>query len=475
MNAFSQPKTLDFHILEVPVKIPVATPYKFAYGTAALLAAVLWLCFTASQATSEMEHAFKTIGKDCAPSIVAAQEVRMELADLDGNTINTFIAAPNSTEMKEALEAIDTRNGEIASTLVKAAENITFGDSERTPITTITQDVGVYQSLMAEAKIYNQESEEETDPQNRINKKKASVKKAQEGTKILHDGMLPAADSLDKANYDVFQLTYEGHKGNMKKAIFLGAAVMTLAALVLFQIYLLRKTKRIINLPIVAATMIALLYTVGNVARLYQKEAVLHSAVYDAFASIYALWHARAIAYDSNGEESRWLYDPSGKPTYEANFYHKVNQIVETDSHQYQKDQVLAVLANPGNTKGYLADELRNITFQGEGDTASETVKRFADYLGIDADIRKLENDGKHKEAIALCLSTSPGGSNYVFAQFDDALKKTIDINQSQFDEKIADGINAFAGFQWIHYVAALLLCGLIAAGIWPRIQEYHR
>src|SRR5271165_4589534 len=142
---------------------------------------------------------------------------------------------------------------------------------------------------------------------------------------------------------------------------------------------------------------------------------------------------------------------------------------------QYQKDQVLAVLANPGNTKGYLADELRNITFQGEGDTASETVKRFADYLGIDADIRKLENDGKHKEAIALCLSTSPGGSNYVFAQFDDALKKTIDINQAQFDEKIADGINAFAGFQWIHYVAALLLCGLIAAGIWPRIQEYHR
>jgi hypothetical protein len=152
-----------------------------------------------------------------------------------------------------------------------------------------------------------------------------------------------------------------------------------------------------------------------------------------------------------------------------------VDQIVQLDSHDDQKDQVLAVLANPGATRGYLPDELRNITFEGESEAASDTVRYFADYLDIDAQIRHLGTEVSEEDAIALCLSTSPGGSNYVFDQFDDALKKTIDINQAQFDSKIADGISAFAGFQWIHYVAALVLCGLIAAGIWPRIQEYSR
>jgi hypothetical protein len=483
MTALPPPKTLDLRILEVPIKIPVATPYKFVYATAALLAFMLLLCFTASQAASEMEHAFKTIGRDCAPSIVAAQQVRMELADLDCNTINTFIATPDSKEMKEALDTIDTRNAEIAATLVTAAENIAFGDTERKPITTMVQDAGLYQGLMTEARIYNQEFKDNVhDFPVAVEKKEASVSKAKEGTKLLHEVMLPAADALDKANTDIFELTYRAHQSNPNKLIFLFAAFIALAAVVLFQVYLVQKTRRIFNLPIAAATFMALIYTIGYAGLLYQKEAVLHSAVYDAFASIHALWHARAIACDCNGEESRWLFDPGGRTAYASSFYDKVNQIVQLDSRQDQKKQVWAILVNPKTAKGYLPDELNNITFQGELEAASDTTRYFADYLDIDAQIRRLGNEVSEEDAIALCLSTSPpssvfpnGGSDYVFDQFDDALRKTIDINQAQFDSKITDGINAFAGFQWIHCAAALLLCALIAAGIWPRIQEYHR
>jgi hypothetical protein len=329
---------------------------------------------------------------------------------------------------------------------------------------------------MTEARIYNQEFKDNVhDFPVAVQKKGASVTKAQEGTELLHYVMLPAADALDKASHDVFELTYQAHQSNPNKAIFLVTALVALAALALFQYYLLRKTRRIFNLPIAAATVLALFYTSAYVAILYQKEAVLHSAVYDAFASIYALWHARAIAYDCKGEESRWLFDPSGRATYEPGFYNKVNQIVQLESRENQKDQVLAVLASPGATQGFLPDELRNITFEGESEAASDTVRYFADYLDIDAQIRHLGSQVSQDDAVALCLSTSPGGSNYVFDEFDDSLKKTIDINQAQFDAKIADGVSAFAGFQWIHYAAALVLGALIAAGIWPRIQEYHR
>ena len=100
---------------------------------------------------------------------------------------------------------------------------------------------------------------------------------------------------------------------------------------------------------------ILLIYCGINIGLLYHKERILHSAGYDCLGSLYPLWHARAIAYDINGEGSRWLYDPSGKETYENNFYDKADQIVQTASHPNQKAHVLSLMQTPGDKKGFLA------------------------------------------------------------------------------------------------------------------------
>ena len=84
----------------------------------------------------------------------------------------------------------------------------------------------------------------------------------------------------------------------------------------------------------------------------------------------------------------------------------------------------------PDGFQGYLAAELRNITFPGEREAAVEMLKTFARYIALDGEIRRLENQGDHAAAVTLCIGYAPGQSNWAFARFDEALGKTLDINQ---------------------------------------------
>src|SRR5262249_25881790 len=123
--------------------------------------------------------------------------------------------------------------------------------------------------------------------------------------------------------------------------------------------------------------------------------------------------------------------------------------------------------------KGYLADELKNITFPGERQAAEDAVGKFDRYLAVDTQIRKWEKEGRHEEAIRLCIGYKPGESNWAFDQFDKALDQTIGINQHAFEAAIDSGRAALGGFEVAAAVVTLAVAGLALAGLWPRLREY--
>ena len=152
--------------------------------------------------------------------------------------------------------------------------------------------------------------------------------------------------------------------------------------------------------------------------------------------SIYALTTLQAVANDANATESFWLvaYDDLDKrKAYETLFKSLSNEIVGVDI----KD-ALAAEAARRKFPGLLGDELSNITFAGELRAAEATLKTWAAYVGIDGQLRALQNAGKHAEAMALDIGVKPGQSNWAFDQFQKALLQTIKINQDAFDAAIA-------------------------------------
>ena len=93
--------------------------------------------------------------------------------------------------------------------------------------------------------------------------------------------------------------------------------------------------------------------------------------------------------------------------------------------------------------------------------------------LRIDLEIRTLENSGKHAEAVALCTGNGKGESNYAFNRFDNALGRTLDVNQKAFDDAVAKGFSDVSGFEVIAPIGAALIALFTWLGLRPRLREY--
>jgi hypothetical protein len=462
------------------------TPGLLKTALAANCILVLLLALAVGAGVRGYRQGMQTIGKDSAPSIIAAQQIRSSLADMHANAANGLIGQPGKNP--EAARTYVARRLEVTEGLLAAAGNITYGDAERIPIKTLIQELGHYEELVAQARILH----ERGDP--------GFIPKHREADHVMHTTLLPAADALDNANRAALDLCYATQRAlswrTMAWVVLMGTALI--GALTATQVFLYRRMRRVLNLPLVAATALSAGFLVYSVAAFATETHLLKVAKQDAFESIHALWQARAFAYDANGDESRWLLDRSQAAVYEKGFFDKTARLAkrpeslsfdmlvakvacplpgEFERHLATGDadavRRFAASSLPDEFAGYLADELRNIAFPGEWEAAIQTLWTFTRYVAIDGKIRRLENQGDHPGAVALCIGEAPDQSNWAFARFDEALGKTLDINQRAFEATVDRGFRTLTGFDTSIPLVTLGITLLAYAGLHPRMREY--
>jgi hypothetical protein len=206
------------------------------------------------------------------------------------------------------------------------------------------------------------------------------------------------------------------------------------------------------------------------------EEHDLKVATEDAFASIHALWQARAVAYQANAEESRWLLDPAHADEYQRGFNMDVERLARLPPGEPVDALISREVAKEhvAGFTGLLADELNNITFDGEREAAGQTLRDFERYVAIDSQIRQLERDGKHGDAVLLCTGTRPDQSDGAFEQFDASLEKTLRINQNAFDAAVRDGLGTVSGLDIKAVIVTTVTALLAFLGLGARIREYQ-
>jgi hypothetical protein len=165
---------------------PVAA-YILLWSAIFILAAVL--CAASINAANQCREAVKSIGRDCATSIFAAQQIKQDLAKLDANSADCLLAKNANLPIYQELQtqAVALKN-QFSDSLVTAAQNITFGDSERVPITKLSSGIIRYCELVAGA---NQHQNNDAIP---------IIANA---SSYLHSQLFTAAHDLDKANTTV--------------------------------------------------------------------------------------------------------------------------------------------------------------------------------------------------------------------------------------------------------------------------------
>ena len=441
-----------------------STPQILRQGLYFGLAFSVGLMLIAILGAREDRQAIQTVGKDSAPSVIAAQHIKSALSAMDASAVNQLLAAPGHATQAE--KGYQQRREEASKALIAAAENITYGDAERIPIQTIQLALGDYEASFQQARDYHDSG----DPRRDAAYLAAAAKL---------DGVLwAAADALDKANLDVLENTYSTRRSvaTLSLGVLIFVGLIQLGVLIAMQVFLFRTTNRVLNLPLVACTLLAFAFLIHAEHTFTASMHHLKVAREDAFTSLHALWRARAVAYRASADESRLLLLRSKAAAFEQDFTGQIDSLAklpEGASFEQAANRAIAG-KKPREFTGYLADELKNITFPGEADEAKATLIALRYYVARDADIGQLEHSGKHQDAIAAVLASRSGQSKWAFEQFDAALGRTLDINQKAFDAAVKSGFQSLSGFEWMALATGASLCILLWLGVWQRLREYQ-
>jgi hypothetical protein len=459
----------------------LSTPRLMQAGLAGLGLALLLFCIVGAVVITDARRGLQTIGHDTAPSVVAAQAIRAHLSNLDAEAANAILTREQA--QVQAWKDYAAEQALLSDYLVSAAQNITFGDAERKPILMISAGVQRYADLIGQARALM----EMTDlKQSAV--PDAALALIRRATGMLNSELLPAAGALNDANETVLDDTWTRRKSafDAERISLIAAALPALILLVWLQYLLVRRTNRLVNPGLLAATLAMAGATLWAATGAGGSAAALTSAKQDAFDSVRAIWKSRAVAYSANADESFFLLDSANKPTYAMTFQKKIVDLTDRDflakatRQRYVEQRVTpfqnrrCVVDNHQIFAGLLGAELMNVTFEGECEAAANAYRTLASYLDVDAKIRDFDAAGQRDAAIALDVGVKPGESNYAFGAFDKALEKIIDINQSAFESSIELAESRLSPLPWIVGFGGALVWLLAFLGLRPRLNEYR-
>ncbi|MEV4742893.1 hypothetical protein [Streptomyces sp. NPDC049555] len=439
-------------------------------GALAVLLAVAGLGLSGTWDTVE--------GRD-APRTVSAANLNLALNDMDAQVANILLSSGTAGNGKAEVpyrkatdlyaEARSTASRDLR-VLAVAAE----GDDEvERTVASLTEYFARYEELVGRA------LEEDA----RAGGKPAAVVHYRAATDLVAGELLPRARSLVDTTDRAFESECEASRARLwaqlAAALVLGVAL--LGVLWVLQVYLARTFHRVIS-PALAGATLCTLVTLGAGPLLFASSAEqLRAARHDAFDSVVALSRARALAYDINADESRYLLDRDRRSRYEADFLEKSRQLFGTEgaglpAYRTGLEETWRAYRE-GRGKRFTGEfrrELDNLTFGGERAAAEKTVDAYVVYQRDDRTIRSLVARGREQEAVDFGISWDDGKSNAHFGAWMDALGETTRINRAAFDAAVRQGHGDFAVLLPTAAGALLLAGALTVLGLRPRLAEFR-
>ncbi|MFI7131607.1 hypothetical protein ACIBQ1_38435 [Nonomuraea sp. NPDC050153] len=468
--------------LAAPARRPMKTPHRLrAYVVAVILLAVA-LGTVLAVAVTGVRDGLAFIGHRAGPQVIATQDVYFALNDMDAQIANVLLVGDDrnlGVGRDKALQIYADRRTQVAGDLQQAAAMA--GDDPRAAaaLRTALDGLGRYETLAGQAVLLDGQR-----PHAAARPPQAALEHYRQATDLLKSVVLPAVDTLSRSNAAALDATYQDRRAAaMASAAVVAVLGVTLVGVLLaLQLSLVRTFRRLLNEWLAVATVAAFALTVTGAGLLVTEAEHLRGAKKDAFDSVMALTRARAVSYDANADESRFLVDPSRADRYQRAFLEKSQQLAGfsgagLESYDSLLDSALQIYeADHGDVRftGFFGTAFGNITFPGERELAEQTVTAFRDYQRDDRKMRALRLDGDLRAAVAFNTSYAEGNSNYHFDRYDKALERFIALNHRYFEASIRDGEAALSGWTLIPAAGALLVAVLTLVGVRPRLNEYR-
>ncbi|MFI9805842.1 hypothetical protein ACIHEJ_15990 [Streptomyces sp. NPDC052301] len=411
-------------------------------GAVLALVVVAFGAVTAWQ-TSERSAAADDVLHHSQPLSSGAADIYRSLADANTAASSGFLAGGQESAVSRDRYEKDIRTA--AGGLVTAAANAEPGSASEAAIAKLNRLLPEYKGLIERARTYNRQGY----PVGGAYLRYANEKMQKE--------MLPAAEDLYTKENQRLDADYGDATPYPWAAIGLG--VLALGALGWAQHRMYRRTNRVLNHGLVAAsaaTTVALLWLVVGHA---VARSELDGSYDHGIRSLTVLHDARIASLKARGNENLSLVARGAETiTVDGKAY---------DAYYYDFDKDMGVLGKGLSEARKLADDQAGTT----------PVKAAAGNMVVwkqrHASARTEDENGNYQQALDKVIGAK-GATGECFDSVDHNLARAIGHEQDEFQQAAGDGLDAMTGLPVGVAVLAVLAAAGGVAGIGRRLSEYR-
>jgi hypothetical protein len=375
------------------------------------------------------------------PVAAASQQIYRSLSDADATAASAFLAG--GTMPIELRDRYDLDIATAGANLAKASADVSGVPEAERQVDELAQQLPVYTGLVETARAYNRQGFP------------AGAAYLREASGLMRAKLLPAAQKLYQIDFD--RLSAEQEAAGSVPWFTLGLVVVLLGALVATQMYLTRRTNRLLNVGLVVASgSVAVMLVWGTVALWIESSRVSDGHEYGS-SQVEVIVQARIVALKMRANETLTLVARGDGGEYEDEFG-KLSAELTGDGRENLLDRARALAATP-ETRDLLAAARTNAD----------------EWLDAHNRVRELDDGGAYQEAVSLAISTDARTSAAtMFTRLDDNLMKALRNGRQKFVEETSGASRVMTGLAPGIAVLALLAAAGVTMGIRDRLQEYR-
>jgi hypothetical protein len=279
-----------------------------------------------------------------------------------------------------------------------------------------------------------------------------------QASSLMRSQILPATNRLYQLEDSQLRRRYASAGAGVDTAGVAVTALIALVVLIAVQIWMTVRTRRLFNLPLVAATVCVAAVAGWTLIDFSQSHSALSRAKQTGSDPVEVLSRARALTLQAEGDENLTLVARGTGQAFVADFQSVTNQ-----------------LGGPSGHGGLLAQAAQLTVGQPSAAAqVNRAVTAYQSYLALHTQIRGADDGGNFTKAVGLAIGSAPSDQYPAFVTLDTALSQALDAEQGQF---VTHGADARSPLDPIRYgipVLILVAAALAVAGIQQRVNDYR-
>jgi hypothetical protein len=416
------------------------TPGRLRASSVLILIGLLLVGVVAATAASARGNAARAVGLEAAPELVAAEDLYGSLADADATASIIFLkAGRESTALRNRYER-DLR--EAGNHLAALAQEVGSAPQEHTALATIANQLPIYSGLVDTARANGRLG---------FPVGEAYLKKA---SSLLRDEMLPAATTLYEHAATRLDDEYNSGTSTTEIVLVVVAGLAVLALLAGVQLFVTRRSNRILNVGLVGATVLVAIMLGWTLGRFVSAQNSLVDAQRKGSDAVQLLSAARILTLQAQADENTTLIERGGGDAFVRDFNRVMHRLGGADGRAGLLGEARAVAARTGS-----AARLDPIT---------------ADFVALREMHREIREIDDVQANYGAAVDKATGPEAALIRRLDNELSLQIGSAEQRLDDHATDARGGFDALT-VAIPLLLVLAGVLAlVGLQRRITEYR-